>query len=112
SGRLTFLNSAWVRLTGYPSTESLGTPLMGYVHPADRAQFLSRQRDLWNEEAELHDQQVRIITAAGDIAWVEVQGTALRAPDGRFAGASASITDVTRFRRAEEDLRRSEEQYR
>ncbi len=112
SGRLTFLNSAWLRLTGYPTSESLGLPLMGYVHPADRELFLSKQRELWNEAAVIHHQQVRIITASGDVCWVELQGRPLRSPDGRFAGAAASLTDVTRFKRAEEDLRRSEEQYR
>ena len=34
-GQWSFLNPAWTELTGFPTEECLGSPFLGFLHPAD-----------------------------------------------------------------------------
>ncbi|HEX9313888.1 MAG TPA: ATP-binding protein [Actinomycetota bacterium] len=96
-GRWTFLSPAWTTITGEPVMERLGRPAVDSVHPDDRARVLGASR----EDGEL---EFRLVTPDGGARTVESRWRSLRDAEGRFAGTSGTIHDVTDRRRLEADL--------
>jgi PAS domain S-box-containing protein len=102
-GLWTFLNPAWITLTGHSVEESLGTALVAYVHPSDRAMLLDAFRPLVEGRAEHSVVEVRYFRRDGGYRWVEASTRALHDELGRFFGTAGTLRDVTERRAAEEE---------
>ncbi|MDR7460778.1 MAG: PAS domain S-box protein [Armatimonadota bacterium] len=102
-GRWVFLNAAWTELTGYPVSESLGTCFLDYVHPGDRRRHAELFQPRSAGAGTYVAQEVRYVTRAGSVRWVEVWGRVVRADGGAVAGVFGTLMDITERRRAEED---------
>lgn len=100
-----------VKQFGY-SAEDLTSGRMswpGITHPEDVPRLeaeLVRYREQGIRE---FTQQYRLITARGDVRWIEDRTIALPAPDGSVSYYQGIILDVTEQRLAEEALRREKE---
>src|SRR6476619_4084026 len=102
-GLWTFLNPAWITLTGHPVEESIGAHFLAYVHPSDRTILLDAFRPL-AEGKVLHSLvEVRYFRRQGGYRWVEASTRALHDELGRFCGTTGTLRDVTERRAADEE---------
>ncbi|MEO7711454.1 MAG: PAS domain S-box protein [Gemmatimonadaceae bacterium] len=102
-GIWTFLNSAWITLTGHPVEESLGSHFLASVHPSDRATLLDAFRPLAEGRVEHSVVEVRYFRREGGYRWVEASTRALHDEVGRFCGSTGTLRDVTERRAADEE---------
>jgi PAS domain S-box-containing protein len=105
-GLWTFLNPAWITLTGHSVEESLGAHFLAYVHPSDRTTLLDAFRPL--AEGRVHHSvvEVRYFRREGGYRWVEASTRALHDELGRFCGTTGTLRDVTERRAADEERQR------
>lgn len=88
-------------------------PFLNIVHPQDRDHLGEEiQKSIDNEHLDEHVMRYRIITADGDIRWVEDITTVDRDESGAPRHYQGVLTDVTEQVRAQEALRKSEEKHR
>ncbi len=111
-GYVTTWNPGANRLKGYATEEIVGKHFSVFYTEEDRAshkpeRILERAR----LEAHCEDEGWRV-RKDGTLFWANVVVTALRAEDGRLRGYAKVTRDMTDRRKAEEDLRRSEERFR
>ncbi|HEX4613255.1 MAG TPA: PAS domain-containing protein [Urbifossiella sp.] len=81
------------------------------AHPADRDRVAAAVAAAVAARSE-YDIEYRVLRPGGGEAWVSARGRATYAPDGAPRGMYGVAADVTARKRAEADLRRSEERYR
>ncbi|MGK5036223.1 response regulator [Janthinobacterium sp. LB3P118] len=100
----TFLNPAWHTITGFGIAESLGKSVLQFIDArdveragVDLAQLLAGQVDSMRHEA-------RYITKDGNVRWVDVCARAEHDGQGRLAGITGSLTDITERRLAAREL--------
>lgn len=109
--RTTYISPA-VESLGYSPDEWASQPDIRerVLHEDDRDRVLRE-----TEEARLagtdNDHEYRIIAADGSVRWVHDRGRFVRDEEGRLVWQGVMI-DITRRRRAEEDVRRSQERFR
>ena len=102
-GLWSFLNPAWITLTGHPVEESIGAHFLAYVHPSDRATLLDAFRPLAEGRSHHSVVQVRYFRREGGYRWVEASTRALHDELGRFCGTTGTLRDVTERRAADEE---------
>jgi PAS domain S-box-containing protein len=102
-GLWTFLNPAWITLTGHAVEESIGTHFLTYVHPSDRSTLLDAFRPLAEGRVRHSVVEVRYFRREGGYRWVEASTRALHDELGRFSGTTGTLRDVTERRAAEEE---------
>ncbi|HNB37014.1 MAG TPA: PAS domain S-box protein, partial [Anaerolineales bacterium] len=110
---LLYVSPSCERITGYKREEFLNNPLLlqSIVHPEDRAIFEKHGAD----EFHIPDPcslDFRIITAEGQVRWINHSCQIVSDEEGKFRGRRVSHRDITERRRALEELRASEEKYR
>ncbi len=107
------VNPAMARILGYPNVEALAriTPEQTagiYVSPTRREEFfrlLGQSDHVTNFESE-------IWRPDGTTAWIEENVRAVRDAGGKLLYLQGFVSDITARKRAELELRRSEERYR
>ncbi len=109
-GIIKFTNPKLIEMAGLDPGESTERPFIDFIHPEDRPEVLDRyQRRLAGERLpERHS--YRLMRPDGVVRWMDVISVVVT-----WKGRPATInfiSDMTDQRRAEEALRRSEEQYR
>ncbi len=102
-GIWTFLNPAWITLTGHSVEESIGTHFLASVHPSDRATLLDAFRPLAEGRSAHSVVEVRYFRRQGGYRWVEASTHALHDELGRFCGTTGTLRDVTERRAADEE---------
>ncbi|MGQ0668593.1 MAG: PAS domain-containing sensor histidine kinase [Actinomycetota bacterium] len=111
-GRYLAANPAIADMLGYESPEELMASVTDvarlYVEPGGRDEFV-RQVD---EQGALAEFEYEVYRKDGTTIWASEKVRALRNPSGRLVGFEGTTLDVTKRKRAEEELRRSEEGYR
>ncbi|NDJ35622.1 MAG: PAS domain S-box protein [Chloroflexi bacterium] len=99
------------RLTGYDYSYLVDNPSVQWIHPDDHPRVTEDyERALRGEQTET---EYRLVTRSGELRWVHV----IRRPvwdeeEGRDVRLDGVLQDITERKRAEEDLRRSEERFR
>jgi len=111
-GRWTLLNSAWTELTGFSVEESLQKLFLDYVHPDDRRRHAEFFQPLMRGESRYLGQEVRYLTKAGGYRWVEVYSRLTVDGEGRIAGTSGTLTDITERKQGAEELVSAQERLR
>jgi diguanylate cyclase (GGDEF)-like protein/PAS domain S-box-containing protein len=110
-----YISPSCKRITGYRADEFLADPnlMIKIVHPDDRPEFIEHYRAITHER-NAQDQHLdfRIVTANGEIRWINHYCTVVHTEDGRWLGRRESNRDITARKLAEESLRKSEEKWR
>jgi PAS domain S-box-containing protein len=102
--RLTLVNPAFERLTGYPQDELQEQDFLQYIHPEDRPAIIAE----WDRLAQggaLRDQEYRVITRSGQIRWCSSSWEPMRDAAGRQIGYMGTEFDITERKLAEEEMR-------
>jgi sigma-B regulation protein RsbU (phosphoserine phosphatase) len=82
------------------------------VHPDDRNRLIEEIQHFAEADVEEYTQSYRILARSGEVRWVEDRTSVVRDADGRKIYNQGIMVDVTPRRRAEENLRKSEEKFR
>ena len=108
--RIVFANARLEEMLGYAAGELNGRSQAVLILDVDRAvaseSFGHRSRGI------AENGEFRLRRKDGTELWVQRSSSPLLDDDGRFAGMFAMVTDLTERKRAEESLRRTEEQLR
>ncbi|MEO8613005.1 MAG: PAS domain S-box protein [Chloroflexota bacterium] len=97
-----FLNAAWVELTGYSVEASLGQPILDILHPDDREITIRQYRPLVKHEIPFSRYETRIITQEGSPRWIEVHARPTANAQGETVGLSGTLTDISERKRSEQ----------
>jgi sigma-B regulation protein RsbU (phosphoserine phosphatase) len=106
--------SSNIRQFGYSPEELLSGRVLfkDVVHPDDRDRLVQEIRRFAEADVEEYNQSYRILTRGGEVRWVEDRTSVVRDARGRKIYNQGIMVDVTPRRRAEEELRKSEEKFR
>jgi len=99
-GRWTFLNRAWVEITGFNISESLGKCFTDYIHPDDRQRHGEIMREVIDRKMIYCRDETRYVAADGTFRWMEVYAQPiLNGNESAFGISGASRCDRKGFPR-------------
>jgi PAS domain S-box-containing protein len=104
-GLWSLLNPAWTQLTGFEVAESLGTPFLGYLHPADKPRYLNMLTYALDTGQKALQGEFRFSTKAGEARWVELYQRITLDGSGLVVGVSGTLNDITERKHGELVLR-------
>ena len=102
--RLSFVNPAFERLTGYPEEDLRDQEFLQYIHPDDRP-ALAAEWDRLAQGGSLRDQEYRVVARGGQERWSSSTWEPLRDESGRQIGYLGTEFDITERKLAEEAMR-------
>lgn len=107
-----YYSPAAEKITGRPTSFFLNEPAgwFGITHPDDRPRVVSAAQRLANGLSEHEEGEYRIARPDGEVRWVRDSAVATRA--GEAIRIDGVVSDITARKRAEEELRESENRYR
>src|SRR5579863_10190721 len=104
----TYFNEPWLRFTGRSLEQELGNGWAGAVNSEDLQRCLDTYTQAFDRR-EAFRMEYRLRRHDGEFRWISDIGVPRFNPDGSFAGYIGSCIDVSEQRRAEEQLRRAQE---
>ena len=101
NAQCSFVNDTWIKWTGAPFEQQMGTGWMMKVLEEDKANAHSM---FWESmlKREKYSAGFRINRADGQLRWCLTEGEPYYDIDGAFAGYAGSVTDITDIRKMEE----------
>ena len=102
-GQWRILNPAWRAITSFSVDESLGQPLINYIHPEDRPQTDAILAALMRGEMTGNTATVKLLTKQGDFRQVELHTYPIVETD--VMGIAGTINDITERLEAESALK-------
>lgn len=110
-GYCDYESQQWADYTGVPVSEQLGTGWKGLLHPDDPPRaFAVWQRAVKGEMP--YDLEYRVRRYDGKYEWFKVISRPIRDAEGRVVKWFGTAINIEDLKRAEEQLRLSEERYR
>jgi len=109
-GTHTFVNDAYCRFFDQPQDAILGTSLFQRIHETDRDRVRTKILSLSTATPTAVDEH-RVITSGGLVHWQEWIDRGMFDEDGLLLEIQSVGRDISERRRAEEQLRQSEERY-
>lgn len=106
-----YLSPSWFNILGYDSSKS--APSMEtwtqLLHPEDAPLVIAALNDYMEGRTPTYDLENRMLHKSGRVLWMRSRGTVVSRDEyGRPLRMIGTLTDVTRRREAEEELRRSQ----
>ncbi|MHA1650417.1 MAG: PAS domain S-box protein [Candidatus Helarchaeota archaeon] len=109
NGNSTYLSPQLYKMFGVLPEELIGKSIITWIHPDDKQKALDAMKNALNsDEPEIFE--IRIRHKDGHYVFVSINGRLIKSDDG--AKYLAVIRDITAQKRAERNLRESEEKYR
>ena len=108
-GNFTFVSPVIERLSGYTVGEVEGLSFSRFVHPDDMQGLVESFMQTASGIRVPHE--FRVLDKTGDVRWVVTMST-LVTEGGNTTGVTGTMTDITKRKLAEEELLKSEKQYR
>ncbi len=105
--RTTFVNNHLVALLGYEPQEMKERPIEYFMYPEDIANHVSRMKEREQGQSDTYERRFR--GKDGRTVWTIVSASPLLDEEGAYTGSFAMLTDITARKRAEEQLRQSEQ---
>jgi len=100
---LTYVNEAWMKLTGLPGEAALGNPWPEIIHPDDFARASATFMNAC-ERRQPFQMEYRLRRHDGEFRWIFLQGVPRYNAEQRFEGYIGSGIDVTDRKEAEQLL--------
>lgn len=104
-GRLIFLNASWERLLDHALPDSLGRPLIGFVHPEDRPVAETQLTALARGKRDSCHVEARITAKNGTACWMVLRARPMAPAGDEPHSAVGTLTDISRTKRTEASLR-------
>lgn len=104
--RITYANARMAEMVGWGPGELEGRPVYDLLFPEDAGR--ARERRAERRQGEREQYEVRLRHRGGGACWV-IAGVSILEENGAYTGTFSLMTDITERRRAEEALRRSEQ---
>ncbi|HKQ77081.1 MAG TPA: PAS domain S-box protein, partial [Blastocatellia bacterium] len=111
-GRYLRVNRKLCQMLGYSEQEMLHLTLHELTHPDDRELSAAKLSSSFSGEPEEYSMEKRCVRKDGEIIWLLINWTVVRAPEGRPPRTIANVQDITARKFAEEGLRAKEAQLR
>lgn len=111
-GRWLQVNPALSEMLGYRSDELLDLTFQDITHPDDLDADLANVRKVLDGEIATYQMMKRYIHKDGDEIWGHLSVSLVRDDEGKPAYFISQIQDLTERKRAEDELRRQERDYR
>jgi diguanylate cyclase (GGDEF)-like protein/PAS domain S-box-containing protein len=111
-GRWLRVNQRLCDLLGYTREELGRRTFQDLTHPDDLPADLAYTRQLLDGEIRTYSMEKRYVRRDGSHVWVDLTVSLTREPSGQPDCFIAVVVDITDRKRAEEELRRSEERFR
>ncbi|MCU0576755.1 MAG: PAS domain S-box protein, partial [Desulfobacterota bacterium] len=111
-GNYTFVNDAVCRMLGYGPDEIIGLNYHRYTSPETARHMLEVFGKIYRSGKPEHLVDYEVIRKDGSVRVHEMNAAPLKDAAGRITGFRGLGRDVTPRKRAEEELRKSEERYR
>ncbi|HJZ79882.1 MAG TPA: PAS domain S-box protein, partial [Pyrinomonadaceae bacterium] len=111
-GRYLRVNRKLCQMLGYSEQELLNLTLHEVTHPDDREMSAAKLSASFADESEEYSIEKRYMRKDGQIIWVQINWTVVRAAEGHLLRTVANIQDITERKRAEEALRSKDAQLR
>lgn len=108
-GRWLFLNRAWTEIFGYTREESLGRNFIEFIHPDDRDKTSELFQRIFNQTSQPHSLELRMLNSAGQVCWIEFNGTTLHDDKGLVNCISGILHDITASKLAREEIIREKD---
>lgn len=108
--KTSFVNQSMANMLGYSPEEMLGRPVTQFMDESDIEEvneYFARQESSKNDV-----QDFEFLRKDGTRIYTRISASALRDPQGRFAGGVALVSDITARRKAEQALQQSEDRFR
>lgn len=103
-GELIFLNSSWATLLDHTVQDSLGKPLISFVHPEDRSLVEAHVRALTRGKRNSCHIETRMIAKNGTSYWVELRARSMSLIKRERTSVIGTFTDVSQMKRTEASL--------
>jgi PAS domain S-box-containing protein len=111
TGRFLRVNRKQCEITGYSRDELLALTFAAITHPDDRDRDRAQFDQMVRGEISAESIEKRYVRKDGAVVWVHVTATLIRDAEGRPLRSVAVVQDVTDRKRAEEELRASEQRF-
>jgi PAS domain S-box-containing protein len=111
-GRWIRVNAALSRILGYSADELTTKSFQDITHPDDVAASVARVDQMCDGKIDRYAAERRYLRKDGAILWVRVTVSCMRKSDGSIDYFVTIVEDITARKQAEEELRKSEEQFR
>jgi len=111
TGYLSFVNPRFCEMTGYSMEEAKKLDFSKLVHPEDLAMVTERFRERLAGEEVPRNYELRMLTRAGETIYIDYNSSTIER-EGKIVGILGILRDIAERKKAEEELKESEEQYR
>ena len=105
NGVWTFLNPAWVDITGFSIEESLGQCYLNFVYERDATVARQGFEVFIKSQAQYTKHQTRYRTVTGGYRWLDVYAQVDKDENGKVIGLTGRLDDITEQRNATALLR-------
>ncbi len=109
NGVYTYISPTLKAAAGYEPSEIIGKSFSEFVYKEDLPGLAASFNDVLN--GNLYPSEFRIVAKNGEIKWARSSSKPV-IEDGKVAGVRGIIFDISTRKKAEEDLRKSEERFR
>ncbi len=111
-GKITWVNEAFTRITGYSFSEVQGKKPGHLLQGKDSQKEVIRYMHESIKAGAPFDCEIINYAKSGKRYWVKINGQPIRGDNGEITKFFALQTDITSLKEAEENLRQSEERFR
>ncbi len=111
TGYLSFVNPKFCEMMGYTMEKVKKLHFSKLVHPEDLAMLTENFKKKLSGQQTAKSYKFRALTKPGDTIYVGYDSSVIKR-EGRIVGIQAVISDITDWKKAEEEVRESEEKYR
>jgi PAS domain S-box-containing protein len=112
TGGVVYISPAFEQITGYLCSDYVSGKIkpLDIVHPDDKHIFEKYLSKILTNE-DMVNLEYRCLTKKGDIIYLQLNSQPIVDSDGLFLGRRTSIRDITRRKKMEQELIRSNEKY-